>query len=348
MLRILVVDDSSFARRRIRQVLAQAQDIVVVGEAGDGREAVEMAARLQPDLITMDYEMPVMDGVSALQRIRQQRPVPVIMISSLTFAGARVTLMALEAGASDFVVKSQIDATAQGRVSLIDKIRALCAAPSPSPHVPSPHAPPPPVAPAPVASPSAAQAAWQPRLVIIGASTGGPPTVRQVLAPLGKDFPLPILVVQHMPERFTRAFAERLQESGPLPAQEAVDQQVMKAGQVYVAPGGRQLLLESEQVLRMRVVQEPTAQLYHPSLDLTLGSAAKMVGAKVLVLVLTGMGDDGVRGGRLLRRAGGRVWAQQADTCVVNGMPQAMRDAGLVDAVLPPVMMGQRLARQAW
>ncbi len=336
MLRILVVDDSSFARRRIRQVLAQAQDIVVVGEAGDGREAVEMAASLQPDLITMDYEMPVMDGVSALQRIRQQRALPVIMISSLTFAGARVTLMALEAGAADFIVKSQLDAVVQGRVLLIDKIRALCAPARPAASMPT-------VTPQVQAPPG-----WQPRLVIIGASTGGPPAVRQVLAPLARDFPLPILVVQHMPERFTRAFAERLHECGPLPAQEAVDEQVMQAGQVYVAPGGRQLLLDSEVALRVRVVQESAAQLYRPSLDLTLGSAAKVVGAAVQVLVLTGMGDDGVRGARLLRRAGGHVWVQEAETCVVNGMPQALRNAGLADAVLTPAMMGQRLARQAW
>lgn len=335
MLRVLIVDDSGFARRRIAQVLAHAPDIQVVGEAADGQSAVHMAQQLQPDLVTMDYEMPGMNGISALLLIRQLRPVPIIMISSLTFAGARVTLQALEAGAADFIVKNQIEARQGEEFLLLVKIRALCQPKS---------------APAPVTRPAVPAPAgrWQPRLIIIGASTGGPPIIRQILSALPSNFAWPVLVVQHMPERFTRALAERLQDSGPLPAEEATDMKIMQPGHVYVAAGGRQLLCDAQMPLRMKVVEDGSAQLYRPSLDLSLGSAAKALGAAVLALVLTGMGDDGVRGARWLRRAGGRLWVQDAQSCVVNGMPQAMRDAGLVDAVLTPQEMGQRLARQQW
>ncbi|NNM51914.1 MAG: chemotaxis response regulator protein-glutamate methylesterase [Pseudomonadales bacterium] len=343
---VLVVDDSAFFRSRIVQLLKRSPKLRVVGEASNGREALRLALDLKPDLITMDYEMPVMDGITAMIEIRKQWPIPVIMLSSLTFEGARLTIKALEAGAADFLVKSQMDAQMDGRPLLIEKILALVAAKNIG--VESKQAVHHPVSvsgpvPAPTVHTST-KSLERLKLLVVAASTGGPLAIRQVLEVLPATFRCPILVVQHMPERFTQAFAERLGEHCRIGVEEAEDGVALKAGHAYVAPGGKQLLLAQQSGLCAQVVADHDGRLYKPSVDVTLGSAAKVVGAGVLALVLTGMGDDGTRGGRLLHAAGGILWVQEASSCVVNGMPQSLRNAGLADEVLTLSDMGRRLA----
>lgn len=338
MISVLVVDDSQFFRQRLCQVLAKASDIKVVATASNGREAVDMALSLRPDFITMDYEMPVMDGITAVRQIREQMAVPILMVSSLTYEGARVTLNALEAGASDFIVKSQLGATGEG---LVQKIRALTAANrgrpvaatvSPVGGTPRPVAPP-------------AMPAGQAGVVAIGASTGGPVAIKQVLERLPRHFPWPVLIVQHMPAKFTRAFADRLNDQCAIVVKEAEDGEVLQAGVAYIAPGGRQMLIEGRSPSRIRVCDDSDQRLYRPSVDVTFGSAAKAFGNRILAVVLTGMGDDGTRGAKLLKNAGAMIWVQDAESCVVNGMPQAIRNAQLADEVVPIGDIGQRLAR---
>lgn len=341
MISVLVVDDSQFFRQRLCQVLAKASDIKVVATASNGREAVDMALSLRPDFITMDYEMPVMDGITAVRQIREQMAVPILMVSSLTYEGARVTLNALEAGASDFIVKSQLGATGEG---LVQKIRALTAANRGRP-VAAPAATVSPVGgtPRPVALPT--MPAGQAGVVAIGASTGGPVAIKQVLERLPRHFPWPVLIVQHMPAKFTRAFADRLNDQCAIVVKEAEDGEVLQAGVAYIAPGGRQMLIEGRSPSRIRVCDDSDQRLYRPSVDVTFGSAAKAFGNRILAVVLTGMGDDGTRGAKLLKNAGAMIWVQDAESCVVNGMPQAIRNAQLADEVVPIGDIGQRLAR---
>lgn len=341
---VLVVDDSAFFRSRIVQLLKRSPSLRVVGEASNGREALRMAIDLKPDLITMDYEMPVMDGITSMIEIRKQWPIPIIMLSSLTFEGARLTIKALEAGADDFLVKSQMDALIDGRPLLVEKILALVAAKRSRTENKTSVAT--------GASPVQAKSLHAPaksleglKLLVVAASTGGPLAIRQVLEVLPSTFRCPILIVQHMPERFTQAFAERLGEHCRIGVDEARDGVALKAGHAYVAPGGKQLLVAQHAMLCAQVVADQDGRLYKPSVDVTLGSAAKVVGSDVLALVLTGMGDDGTRGGKLLHAAGGVLWVQEASSCVVNGMPQSLRNAGLADEVLTLSDMGQRLAK---
>lgn len=341
MISVLVVDDSQFFRQRLCQVLAKASDIKVVATASNGREAVDLAMSLRPDFITMDYEMPVMDGITAVRHIREKMTVPILMVSSLTYEGARVTLNALEAGASDFIVKSQLGATGEG---LVQKIRALtsanrsrpvaAAAAKISPAVGSPR---------PVAPP--AMPAGAVGVVAIGASTGGPVAIKQVLERLPRHFPWPVLIVQHMPAKFTRAFADRLNDQCAISVKEAEDGEALCPGVAYIAPGGKQMLIEGGTPARVRVTDDSDGRLYRPSVDVTFGSAAKAFGQRILAVVLTGMGDDGTRGAKLLKNVGAMIWVQDAESCVVNGMPQAIRNANLADEVVPIGDIGQRLAR---
>ncbi len=340
---VLVVDDSSFFRGRIIKLLQQFSSLKVVGEASNGKEAVEKALRLQPDVITMDYEMPVMDGISALIEIRRQKAVPVIMLSSLTFEGARLTLKALEAGAADFLVKSRLDIKGHQYPLLVEKILALGKAIEVHEPVAAQRAA---VLPKPVPVRTVQPSGL--RLIVVAASTGGPLAIREVLSLVPASLPCPLIIVQHMPERFTQAFAERLTEHCPMSFSEARDMETLQAGRAYVAPGGKQLLLQPQGAhLQCRVVSEQDGRLYRPSVDVTLGSAAKVAGSGTLALVLTGMGDDGTRGGKLLHAAGGRIWVQEASSCVVNGMPQSIRNAGLADEVLALAEMGRRLSQLA-
>ncbi|WP_207062447.1 chemotaxis response regulator protein-glutamate methylesterase [Motiliproteus sp. SC1-56] len=364
---VLVVDDSAFFRQRVSAILNADPRVTVVGTAENGKVAIDKARQLRPDVITMDYEMPVMNGIAALTEIMRVAPTPVLMFSSLTYEGARITLEALEAGAVDYLPKSY-EQMAPGKGSLeqvlIERILTVSRSHPGSLRGPGRAAPaitPPPRRPlgtgaglrqpaAPIAEPARPPAkAKIPNLrdrcslVVFGTSTGGPVAIQKVLTQLPASFPVPILVVQHMPKAFTGAFAERLNQQCALEVREAVDGDRLQPGVVLLAPGGQQMMVESRGGGRVRVLEGDARLNYKPSVDITFGSAAKQMPGKVLGIVLTGMGADGREGARLLKRTGSQVWAQNEASCVIYGMPQAIVQAQLQDLVLDLSEVGSAL-----
>lgn len=337
--RALVVDDSGFFRRRITEILNADPDIEVVGTAADGREALLKVVQLKPDVITMDVEMPVMDGITAVRRITAMQPTPVLMFSSLTSEGAQATLDALDAGATDFLPKRFEDiATDRARAAslLCQRVRILGRRRSAS-------ASPPPPAPKPVAPERVAIRHGDFQLVAIGASTGGPVALQRVLTALPAQFPLPLLLLQHMPASFTPAFATRLDQLCAIRVKEAADGDLLEPGLALLAPGGRQMVPERVRgQLRVRITDSAPDQYYRPSVDVTFTAVAKVCNGRVLAIVLTGMGADGREGARLLKQGGSVVWAQDEETSVVYGMPGAV--APLADRILPLDSIGPGLA----
>lgn len=364
--KVLIVDDSGFFRRRLSDILGADERIEIVGAASNGQEGVDMACKLRPDVITMDYEMPVLDGISAVRQIMQTCPTAVLMFSSLTHEGARITLDALEAGAVDYLPKNFEDISRNPqkvRQLLCDKVmeisrsnrgglsRRVRSTRPPSPVVPGGltarlRAPTPTTAPVrsrlvtvqpPEAVASAATAApcrvkrKAYKLVAIGTSTGGPVALQQVLTGLPASFPAPIVLIQHMPGTFTRAFAERLDKLCKIEVREAADGDLLRPGLALLAPGGKQMLIDARG--QVRILQGDERLNYKPSVDVTFGSAAKVYQDRVLAVVLTGMGSDGREGARLLKQAGSQVWAQDEASCVIYGMPMAVAKAGLADRI---------------
>lgn len=341
--KVLVVDDSGFFRRRVSEILSADPNIKVVGTATNGREGVEQALALKPDVITMDYEMPLMDGITAVRQIMQRCPTPVLMFSSLTHEGARVTLDALDAGAVDYLPKNFEDISRNPdkvRQLLCEKVHSI--ARSNRSH--SAFTPPAPAAVAFTSAQSplepraetAAQTKPKPkrksyRLVAIGTSTGGPVALQRVLTQLPANFPAPLVLIQHMPAAFTRAFAERLDKICRIRVKEAEDGDQLRPGLALLAPGGKQMMIDARG--SVRILPGDDRLNYKPSVDITFGSAAKVYADKVLAVVLTGMGADGREGARLLKQGGSQVWAQDEASCVIYGMPMAVVKANLADAV---------------
>ncbi|MCM2459613.1 chemotaxis response regulator protein-glutamate methylesterase [Pseudomonas sp. CG7] len=361
VVKVLVVDDSGFFRRRVSEILSADTSIQVVGTATNGKEAIDQALALKPDVITMDYEMPMMDGITAVRHIMQRCPTPVLMFSSLTHEGARVTLDALDAGAVDFLPKNFEDISRNPdkvRQLLCEKVHSISrsnrrvsaySAPAPAPvAAPSP-APAPTVsssfnpapvrsAPAPAPTRSAPASASSPapkrkayKLVAIGTSTGGPVALQRVLTQLPANFPAPIVLIQHMPAAFTKAFAERLDKLCNISVKEAEDGDILRPGLALLAPGGKQMMIDGRGAVKILPGDERLN--YKPCVDITFGSAAKSYGDKVLAVVLTGMGADGREGARLLKQGGSAIWAQDEASCVIYGMPMAIVKADLADAV---------------
>lgn len=348
-IRVLVVDDSTFFRKRIVEIINADPLLEVVGSASNGREAVEQALLLRPDVITMDIEMPEMNGIEAVRRISAKLPTPILMFSSLTYDGAKATLEALEAGAVDFLPKHFESVSRHeggGRHQLCDRVAAITRRPASPRTAPPPvrrEAPPPPV----VSRPLPGMAATADRVLVIGASTGGPVALQGILAALPAEFAAPVVVAIHMPANFTTAFADRLNSLCRVKVKEAQDGDAPAPGLVLIAPGGKQLIFEKRGVQsRVQVRDGAADQIYRPSVDVLFGSAARAFGAKVLALVLTGMGADGLQGARLLKQAGATLWSQNEASCVVYGMPQAVEHAGLSDRVLPLNEIGRALAEQ--
>lgn len=355
MIKVLVVDDSGFFRRRVAEILGADPQIQVVGTATNGQEAVEQTLALHPDVITMDYEMPVMDGITAVRQIMQRQPTPVLMFSSLTYEGARVSLDALDAGAADYLPKNFEDISRHPekvRQLLCERVHALArsnrrslglgaaaapvasAVPAPAARQPlAPRAAATARAPAP-AEPvrrSAAPRKCSYKLVAIGTSTGGPVALQKILTRLPASFPAPILLIQHMPGTFTTAFAERLDKLCQISVREAVDGDMLRPGVALLAPGGKQMMIDARGTVRILPGDERLN--YKPSVDVTFGSAARALQDKVLAIVLTGMGADGREGARMLKQAGSTVWAQDEASCVIYGMPMAVVKANLADGV---------------
>lgn len=343
--RVLVVDDSSFFRRRVTEMLSSDPRIEVIGTAADGAEAVKQAEVLKPDVITMDIEMPVMDGITAVRRIMQKMPIPILMFSSLTTDGAKATLDALDAGAADFLPKKFEDISNdrdEARRILCARVRLIGARGLAKP-----------VATTAAATPikaAAAPARRPPRgnydLVAIGTSTGGPVALQDVLTKLPGNFPKPIILIQHMPGSFTPAFAQRLDGLCQIQVKEAADGDQLKPGLALLAPGGKQMLLESRGgAVVVRIKEAEASQTYKPSVDLSFSSAAKVFPGKILSIILTGMGADGREGARELKQGGSKLWSQDEASCVVYGMPAAVAEAGLSDYVLPLNEIGTSLAQ---
>ena len=363
---VLVVDDSAFFRKRLTEILGSAGNIKVVGAAANGREAVDMALRLRPDVITMDYEMPIMDGISALREIMSRQPTPVLMFSSLTYEGARVTLDALDAGAVDYLPKN-FEAIARNASDLqnilkqriLEVARSRVGGPAtrrqPGPiETPVPSGRPQTQTPRPAfrAGPgptggrgdAATAETLRPKrktpprhysVVAIGTSTGGPVALQQVLTRLPADFPAPIVLVQHMPASFTPAFADRLNKLCRIGVRQAVDGESLVPGVALLAPGGEQMMLESRgQFGRIRIHPGDSRLNYRPCVDVTFGSLARQFPGKTLGIILTGMGADGREGCRMMKQTGSVVWAQDERTSVIYGMPMAVAKAGLADEIL--------------
>lgn len=366
--KVLIVDDSAFFRKRLCDILNAVDQITIVGTANNGKEAVDLAAKLKPDVITMDYEMPVMDGITAIKHIMAQSPCPILMFSSLTYEGARVTLDALEAGAVDFLPKNFEDiARDSSKMQEVLKSRILSLV-KPSggarrPVTPTSTSATPAARSAPVArrstdTPSSSSRAERTAtgareqsdistnrrrsesshaidIVAIGTSTGGPVALQKVLSKLPSSFPVPILLIQHMPATFTPAFAERLNSLCQISVKQAEDGEELRAGWAYLAPGGQQMLVGKRGGRSVLSILPGDERLtYKPSVDLTFGSVAKTFPGKALSIVLTGMGADGREGARMLKAGGSTVWTQTERTCVVYGMPMAVDKAGYSDKSL--------------
>jgi two-component system chemotaxis response regulator CheB len=333
-IRVLIVEDSPFMQRLLAALIGEAGDLKVVGTAKDPIEAREKIKELQPNVLTLDVEMPRMDGITFLERLMRLRPMPVVMVSSWTEANAEITLRALELGAVDFVAKPRGEG---GRdlgdfgMALVEKIRAAAAAEMHAPHQ--------------AAKPRPSEAAaFRPGAVIaVGASTGGTEAIRELLLRLPAHAP-PVVIVQHMPEMFTRLFARRLDEQCALKVTEAAQGDVLAPGHAYVAPGNRHLTVAGTRTrLEARVSQEEPVNRHRPSVDVLFRSVAGAAGGRAAGVLLTGMGRDGADGLGEMKRAGAATFAQDRASSVVFGMPKAAIDAGHVDHVGPVEALAERV-----
>ncbi len=407
--KVLIVDDSTFFRKRLKEIIESDPTMQVVGEAKDGKEGVSLAASLHPDVITMDVEMPVMDGITAVKEIMAKTPTPILMFSSLTFEGANSTFKALEAGAVDFMPKNfddiahrredgikallnAIKAVSRSRVrgfrpalststtarpsslsatrtsstlSSTTRTSTLSSTSSLSSRLSSTASAPAPTQGAALGQykkinellsseqgvPAAARkftfgdhkaettafkrSGKSHSLVAIGSSTGGPIALQEIIPKLPK-LNVPVVIVQHMPGSFTNTFAARLDSMSQLHVVEAKDGDVLEPGTCYIAPGGKQMIFERFGLkARIRIIQDTGRVTYNPCVDVSFASLAQIFGNKVLAMILTGMGSDGCEGCQLLKAKGSVIWAQNEETCVVYGMPQAVVNANVADLVLP-------------
>jgi two-component system chemotaxis response regulator CheB len=330
-IRVLVVDDSAVVRQLVARALGRDDDLSVVATASDGLVALKRLERMEVDAVVLDVEMPELDGLATLERIRARWPkLPVIMCSTLTERGAAVTLDALTRGATDCVSKpshaaSSAAAIEELRAQLVGKLRAAVSVPevaSPSPPVRTPATP--------SASPSV-----PPAVIAIGTSTGGPNALRDLLVAM-PSLPVPLLIVQHMPPLFTRMLAERLGRDRADPVREGVDGAELRAGETWIAPGGRHMeVVRRGPRIVLRLHDDPPESSCRPAVDVLFRSIARTYGSAALGVVLTGMGQDGLAGSRALVEAGGTVVVQDEATSVVWGMPGFVARAGLASSVVP-------------
>ncbi|BCV35963.1 MULTISPECIES: protein-glutamate methylesterase/protein-glutamine glutaminase [Shewanella] len=377
-IKVLVVDDSSFFRRRVSEIVNQDPELEVIGMANNGAEAVKLAAELKPQVITMDIEMPIMDGITAVRQIMATHPTPILMFSSLTHDGAKATLDALDAGALDFLPKrfEDIATNKDEAIRLLQqRVKALGRRRIFRPIV-RPNVTPTPLGSSnrPAASSSlprqsataasisanrqlqrrsagaapARASGKQYKLLVIGTSTGGPVALQRILTQFPADYPHPILLVQHMPAAFTPAFASRLNGLCKIEVKEAVNGDMLRPGCAYLAPGGMQMMLErSGATGRIKILAGNEDMNYKPCVDITFASASKAFGGDVLAVILTGMGADGREGARMLKGVGATIWAQDEASCVVYGMPQAVTTAGISSQSISLDNMAEAILRES-
>ncbi|MCX7828436.1 MAG: chemotaxis response regulator protein-glutamate methylesterase [Thermanaerothrix sp.] len=352
--RVMVVDDSAFMRKVIGDMLASDNRFDVVARVRDGEEALQKLSEADPDVITMDVEMPRKNGLEALREIMERRPTPVVMVSSLTKEGAEVTLQALSLGAVDFVTKPsgtisldmhKVEEELRQKVWVASTVDRSRLKPGGLPKRPARE----------VSKLPAAPLGALPRrklqrvdLVLIASSTGGPRALQEVIPNLRGDFPCPILVVQHMPRGFTSSFAQRLDDASPLRVVEGYDGLKPQKGMAVIAPGGYHMVVErSGPDLVCRLSDAPPVRSVKPAADMLFMSVADVVGGSVVAAVLTGMGRDGADGAAALHSKGGVILAESPDTCVVYGMPRAVVEAGIAEEVVPLYDMPEALHRWA-
>lgn len=364
-IKVLIVDDSAFMRNMLNRMVAKDKRFEIVGQAANGKEAIEQVARLKPDIVTLDIEMPVMDGLAALKEIMAKTPLPVVMVSSLTTEGATATLEALDLGAIDFIPKA-MDGGAQNNILnasqlLLEKLYAASQAKIGRPSLPlrSPQKAPQveqkparvprsqirserveptekkePAAPVRKRPLSSTHRMPSARLMVLGSSTGGPRALQEVLPYIPAHVRVPVVVAQHMPGTFTGPMAERLNSSCLARVVEVKNGDLLKAGTIYIAPGGKhtRVVADGNQLVA-KVTEDKGESVYKPSVDILADSAVQASGPHTLAVMLTGMGADGAKGFASLKRAGGYVIAQDEETSVVYGMPKAV--APIADEILP-------------
>lgn len=357
-IRVLVVDDSPFVCRLLTAHLQSSPDFEVVGTALNGRRAIALVDELKPDVVTLDLEMPEMDGLAALKHIMVENPTPVVMISGVSRQAALITLEALETGAVDFILKYTPGVDTEPdvlRQEIMAKVRSAAGikvvrsirrigdrvvrdgekrpfSTQPTNGNKQPVKP---------TLPEKMVAYLPGGVVVIGASTGGPVAVRELLAQLPANFPAAVIVVQHIPASFTPVLAAQLDRRTAIKVKEAEPGDKLKAGQVLIAPGDYHLLIGSDS--RVQLSQGPKIKGHRPSIDVTMQSAVQIYGARTRGVVLTGMGDDGSLGLIAIHAKGGKTYAQDGETCVVNGMPQRAIEKGVVDYVAPPPKIADML-----
>ncbi len=361
-IRVLVVDDSAFMRKALTMMLEEDPQIKVVGSARDGQEGCEKVKSLKPDLVTMDIEMPRMDGLTALKNIMDENPTPVMMLSSLTTEGAGATLDAMDLGAVDFIPKElsyvsldivkikeglqkKIKDIARRKHILMARYKQAAAfkkAKGTKQHLRTKirtggarFAGKPGVTKAAVSSPRFIKKQnHHIDIIAIGSSTGGPPALQEVITKLPKNLPVGVVVAQHMPPMFTKSLAERLDKLSQVTVKEAENGEIVQPGFVYIAPGGKHLTLKKF-VARAKIVisDKPDTTLYKPCVDVMIKSVAEIYGKSVLGVILTGMGSNGVIGLKLVNNSGGKIIAQNAESCIVYGMPKAVVDAQIADHI---------------
>lgn len=330
--RVLVVDDSSYVRSVLSRILSSDSEIEVIGSAVNGVEAIEKIRSLKPDVVTMDVNMPRMDGLTALKLIMSECPTPVLMVSSPTDNDAGMTVDALQLGAADFFLKPSIsNPTGNSAMTseLIRKVKTVATISEEKlkagTHLHE-HA-------STFRRPTGGFREAQRKVVVIGCSTGGPQALCEMVPALPADIRAAILIVQHMPPGFTRSMAERLDSISSIQVKEAQKADAVTGGLGLVAPGGFHMCVDQNG--RISLNQDPPVWGVRPSVDVTMESAARVYGADTLGVVLTGMGTDGTRGASLIRAAGGKVLAEDQTTCTIFGMPKSVIEAGCSDMVVP-------------
>ncbi len=363
-LNVLIVDDSNFFQRRLKSIINEHPQLNVIGLADNGREAIEKVKTLKPDIVTMDYEMPMMDGVTAVRSIMAENPLPILMLSSMTYEGARTTLDALEAGAMDFMTKnfseisnnspaikkriydalltignkpqsSSVASVEKPKLNIVvDPISTKQTSSSTSAKKMQDKPPKPALQVVDTVKPKRFNFSKKPKIIAIGASTGGPAALSDLLKDIPANFPYPVLVIQHMPGTFTHAFAERLNRQCQVTIKEAETGDEIKPGVVLLAPGGKQLIVDTKNTQKVKVIDSNKEVNYKPCVDITFASLSNTFGADTLGIVLTGMGQDGCNGASLLKQQGARIVTQSKDSCLIYGMPMAIDQANLSDASL--------------
>ncbi len=352
-IRVLVVDDAVIVRRLMAQALAQEPDIEVVGTASDGDVAFERIEALCPDVVTLDLDMPYLGGLAVLPELRRRWPtLPVVIFTGMEQPGA-AELEALRLGANDCLTKvphqvNMLNAIDWVREELAPRLRrAVAARPAPR-RVPQPVVEQSAAPPAPRVGPRPRARPGPPEVLAIGTSTGGPNALEELLRGLPHDFPLPIVIVQHMPEGFTRLLADRLTHNTAFQAAEGRNGVPLRPGEIWIAPGTRHLLVQrNDSGLFLQLNDGPPENSCRPAVDVLFRSLARSTGARTLAVVLTGMGQDGLEGGRLIVAAGGEVLAQDEASSVVWGMPGAVVRAGLASAVVPLSGMAEVVLQRA-